>query len=350
MTPSAPFPYFGGKSKAAPLVWSLIGDDVPNYVEPFCGSAAILLSRPNGPGKVETVNDACGFIANFWRAVQSDPEAVARFADWPVNEIDLTARHGWLVNRAERLRWSLDDPDFYDAKVAGWWVWGACNWLGSGWCVGVGPWQSNGASIANSSTLATPGMGINRKLPHLGDAGKGINRQLPHLGNAGNGINRQLPHLGDAGKGDRYAFILDWMLALSERLREVRVACGDWTRVACSESVTTRHGVTGIFIDPPYTKGSIDYAAGGVGGALADAVREWCKTAGENAKLRIVLCGHAGEHDELRHYGWTTHAWKAGGGYARTAKAAENRKSETVWASPFCIAQVADNQLFEAAS
>lgn len=34
----APFPYFGGKSKAAPLVWQLLGD-VEHYVEPFAGSA-----------------------------------------------------------------------------------------------------------------------------------------------------------------------------------------------------------------------------------------------------------------------------------------------------------------------
>lgn len=88
----APFPYFGGKSKAASLVWSLFGD-CPNYVEPFLGSAAMLLARPNGRGKIETVNDKCGFIANFWRAVQADPDAVAHWADWPVNEADLTARH-----------------------------------------------------------------------------------------------------------------------------------------------------------------------------------------------------------------------------------------------------------------
>jgi uncharacterized phage protein (TIGR02220 family) len=28
------------------------------------------------------------------------------------------------------------DPDFFDAKVAGWWVWGASCWIGAGWCDG----------------------------------------------------------------------------------------------------------------------------------------------------------------------------------------------------------------------
>ena len=38
----APFPWFGGKSRVAPLVWDRFGD-VPNYVEPFFGSGAVLL-------------------------------------------------------------------------------------------------------------------------------------------------------------------------------------------------------------------------------------------------------------------------------------------------------------------
>lgn len=42
----APFPWFGGKSRAAPLVWSALGD-VANYVEPFAGSLAVLLARPH---------------------------------------------------------------------------------------------------------------------------------------------------------------------------------------------------------------------------------------------------------------------------------------------------------------
>ena len=40
----APFPWFGGKSRAAHLVWPRFGD-VRTYVEPFYGSGAILLAR-----------------------------------------------------------------------------------------------------------------------------------------------------------------------------------------------------------------------------------------------------------------------------------------------------------------
>jgi site-specific DNA-adenine methylase len=44
----APFQYFGGKSRAAHLVWARFGD-VPNYVEAFAGSLATLLARPHPP-------------------------------------------------------------------------------------------------------------------------------------------------------------------------------------------------------------------------------------------------------------------------------------------------------------
>lgn len=323
----APFPYFGGKSRAASLVWTAFGD-VANYVEPFAGSAAMLLSAPNGK-RIETVNDADGFIANFWRAVACDPEAVAHHADWPCSEVDLEARHAWLVNRSERLRWQLEDPDFYDAKIAGWWCWGACNWIGSGWCEGTGPHHTNGARLFD-----------NRKLPHLGDAGKGINRQLPHLGNAGRGINRA------SGDTPRAVFIRDWMQSLADRLRETRVTCGDWSRVV-KDSVTTRHGLTGLFLDPPYTKGALQYAAGGIGTELPMQVQAWCAANGSDPLLRIALCGHAGEHDALLDAGWFIGTWKARKGYAVSAEAVQNSKDETVWFSPHCIrADVGQQRMF----
>ena len=75
----APFPWFGGKSRVAPLVWTRFGD-LPNYVEPFAGSLAVLLGRPTPP-LVETVNDLDCYLANFWRALTADPDKVARYAD-----------------------------------------------------------------------------------------------------------------------------------------------------------------------------------------------------------------------------------------------------------------------------
>jgi site-specific DNA-adenine methylase len=75
----APFPWFGGKSRVARQVWERFGD-VPNYVEPFFGSGAVLLNRPGSPVN-ETVNDKECYLALFWRAVKMAPAEVARHAD-----------------------------------------------------------------------------------------------------------------------------------------------------------------------------------------------------------------------------------------------------------------------------
>ena len=90
-----PFPYFGGKADAAPAVWDALGD-VSHYVEPFCGSLAVLLRRPHPCNRAyfsETVNDADGFLVNVWRSIQMSPQETAEWASWPVTEADITARH-----------------------------------------------------------------------------------------------------------------------------------------------------------------------------------------------------------------------------------------------------------------
>ena len=105
------------------------------YVEPFAGSLACLLARPDGPGQREIVCDLDGGISNFWRAVTAEPDLVAAWADYPTNHADLTARHKWLrAWFAEHTAELSNDPHFYCAKVAGWWVWGISLWIGGGWC------------------------------------------------------------------------------------------------------------------------------------------------------------------------------------------------------------------------
>ncbi len=326
----APFPWFGGKSSVADVIWQRLGNCV-NYVEPFFGSGAVLLARPH-VGKTETINDKDAFVSNFWRAVQAAPEAVAKHADWPVNETDLQARHWWLLTvGAGRLRNISGDPSLYDAQVAGWWLWGACSWIGSGWCSGNGPWQWGASGWAK-----------------IGNAGMGINRQLPHLGNAGRGINRQLPHLGDAGRG---AVILEWIGALSERLRAVRVCSGDWSRV-CGPSVTHRHGVTGVFLDPPYadtasrTEGL--YSTDDL--EVAHAVRAWAIEEGRNPLMRICLAGYDGEHELPED--WEVVEWKARGGFGSQGDDEDgigrvNSQRERLWFSPGCIKPHRDLSLFD---
>jgi DNA adenine methylase len=306
----APFPYFGGKSRIASVIWERFGN-VRNYVEPFFGSGAVLLLRPDGFTGTETINDADGMVANFWRATQADPDAVAHYADNPVNENDLHARHVWLVERKPEIQSKLEgDPEFYDPRIAGWWCWGLCCWIGSGWCSGRGPWQS----------IDVDGF---RQLVHLGDAGRGVSRQRVHL-NGGQGVNGQL-----VGNG-----IYQWFGELSQRLRRVRVCCGDWSRV-CTKTPTLTMGETAVFLDPPYAdtaKRTADlYTQDSL--SVAHDVREWAIANGD--RMRIALAGYEGEHEMPT--GWETVCWKTIGGYgSQGSQGSLNASRERLWFSPRC--------------
>ena len=317
MTLVAPFPHAGGKRGVAAEVWRRFGQ-VRCYVEPFAGSLAVLLARPRPFSGVETVNDADGLLCNAWRGIQFDPEGAAKHADWPVSECDLHARHLWLVERRESITARLmGDPDWFDVKAAGWWLWGVCAYIGSGWCSGEGPW------IRGEDGALT-----NRKLPHL-DAGQGIKRQLPHLGDASQWRSKAV--------STHYAGIAGVIADLAARLRGVRIACGDWSRVT-GDSVTWRHGVCGVLLDAPYEDGAFDYAVGGTGSGIQADVRAWALEAGKRPDMRIAVCGYD-EHEGLAAAGWTPHRWKARGGYGNQGgkDADDNRHRECVWFSPACL-------------
>lgn len=347
----APFPWFGGKSKVAHIVWQYFGD-VTNYVEPFFGSGAVLLGRPSSHArKIETINDADAYVTNFWRAIKYAPDAVAAYADDMPNENDLHARHAWLVERKDTLRAQVEgDPEYYDIKVAGWWVWGVCLWIAAGWCSGRGPWHVVDGLLVN--TNESDGGGTSRQRIHLGDAGMGVNRQRPHLGNAGQGISRGLPHYAASGRGDTApsyrTAIQEWFTALADRLRYVRVASGDWSRV-CGPSVTFKHGLTGVFLDPPYDgneRSSDLYTVDNH--TIAHDVRTWCIENGDNPLLRIALCGYDTEHGELEQHGWTVTKWNAGKGFGGQRKDGtnDNGKRERIWFSPHCLGNLAALPLF----
>jgi D12 class N6 adenine-specific DNA methyltransferase len=391
----APFPWFGGKRAVASLVWSRLGNP-DNVIEPFFGSGAVLLLRPDPP-RVETVNDLDCYVANFWRATSRDSDAVAAHADGPVNECDLHARHRWLVLSddaaafRERMR---TDPDYHDARIAGWWCWGLCCWIGGGWCAEPGE-ATNGPAggsgdrrpaIARARDLGQgvhSGGGLSQKRPLISGGGKKTSNRLgngvhargpsdlgqacPQLADAydlGRGVHASPPALSQAmpkleshdglpgggvhkasGGGtcaQRREWLLDWFGRLRDRLRNVRVCCGDWLRVCDSESVTTRLGATGIFFDPPYGAGAGRakdlYAQDSL--TVADDVRKYCLERGANPMMRICLAGYEGEgHEELERHGWKVESWEAQGGYAnrKGGKGGNaNARKERLWFSPHC--------------
>ncbi len=388
MTAKAPFPWFGGKRRVAPVVWRAFGHNINNYVEPFAGSLAVLLGRPGGPGKIETVNDRDRYIANFWRAVTLDPDLVAEFADWPVNEADMHARHQWLVEQLPRMREEMHkDPNFYDAQIASWWVWGICQWIGGGWCVepqnrkhpkldGIGKGvHGNQAHPALDGPAHEFHDRLDAKIPHLAvksdgsHAGrgihsclnKGVNRKQstwnkrvwlnrrPALSTAGQGVH--LPSLGnDRGiHGVSTPPCVDWFRELQVRLRRVRVACGDWTRVLGASVLGKGKNVGGrrpcaVFLDPPYDAEFRDsglYAEDELG--ISRRVAEWAIEHGDDSDLRIALCGYDGEHEMPPD--WTVYEWKAARGYSSEKNS--NRHRERIWFSPHCLPIDSQQGLFD---
>lgn len=293
----APFPYFGGKSKIARRVWDCLGN-VGRYIEPFFGSGAVLLSRPGWTrGMKEVVNDKDCLVANAWRAIKADPEAVVDAALWPVNHADLVARLRWIAdNRDELAAKCMSDPEWYDAKAAGWWIYVMC--------LSIGGFN-----------------GFNNSIPAI-DHSEGI--------------------LADTFTADRGA-AEQAVFALRDRLESVKVICGDWSQVLGGAWQSNNVGCCGVFLDPPYdgARRAKNVYAHDEGGISAK-VREWCAKRGGDADMRIVLCGYGDEHDGLLEHGWRVESWQANGCWPTRSSGdhvtpgMENRKKERLWISPHC--------------
>lgn len=361
----APFSWFGGKSQAAPLVWQLLGDPA-HYVEPFCGTMAVLLNRPHPCNRTyhsETVNDLDGWVVNAWRAIQWDPDGVAEAASWPVTEADKIARQLECCTRwanSGGLEHLMGDARWYDAEIAGWWLYGVCCQIGA-WCTD-GAWtvdERTGCVYKQErGTAREPG--VSRKRPHLTDNGQGVN----HARTREPGVSRI-----DADYQETEGFhprtmpeLRRWMYWLSARLRHVRVVNGDWRRVCTSGAMFTinvrqqgSEDYAAVFFDPPYSLAERDsglYVHDAAG--VAEAVRQWCVENTESkCSLRIVLAGFEGEgHEELARLGWTCHEWyRQGfltGGMGNTnTEDGHQQARERLWASPSCIPAVTERRLFD---
>jgi DNA adenine methylase len=346
----APFPYHGGKRRIAAEVWRRFGR-VKNYVEPFFGSGAVLLARPDGPPwGVETVNDKDALLCNLWRSIQRMPEETAFHADYPVVEGDLHPRHRELVaRRAEVAAKLAADPRWCDPELGGWWLWGVCLWIGAGWC--ADPHQARDGSGERLETkrprLSRPGAGILKAAPRV---------QLPAVGDPGRGIHaptvggKKKPCTGSKGRGifGGHRQIDERLIALAERLRAVRVCSGDWARVLGRSTlgIDTAHGMspTGILLDAPYDhevrEGQL-YAEDST--SLSREVRQWALEHGNHPSLRIAICGYEEEHTAAMPSSWTMFSWKSQSGYASADR-------ERVWFSPHCLGGHASEPLFEHAA
>ncbi len=309
---TAPFTYFGGKSAIAAEVWDRFGD-VDCYIEPFFGSGAALLGRPNPVG-LEVVNDLDCMIVNFWRAVKHDPKMVAKYMVCPAFENDHHAMHIKLAHQRDNLRAGLEgDIDFFDPKFAGWWCCGKSRSI-SNFCSRTGAWK------------LTPDHKLERRV------GPGI------------GISRQF--FGRLSKAKQFTTVADALVivnALAGRLASVVVYCGSWINVfGVLLDFQDVNNTAAIFLDPPYTE-----VAGRTRRLYAEddlcvgvEVSEWAIAHGNDPKLRIALCGYIGEYKMPDD--WAVFRWKTRGGFGVLSASADgvgrrNAKKECIWFNRACM-------------
>lgn len=121
-------PWFGSKRILAPLIVRQLGEHRA-YWEPFCGSMATLLAKPEV--SQETVNDLHGDLVNLALVIQH-----AKWGPWLYRQLRRTLVHESLFRRfsADLLlqpTWPEIGPSGVgeaDAKRA--YLWFVCSWLG----------------------------------------------------------------------------------------------------------------------------------------------------------------------------------------------------------------------------
>jgi site-specific DNA-adenine methylase len=197
------FQYRGSKDDVAHRIWERFGVDVNVYCEPFGGRFGCLLQRDVtgeiSRNSVEVVGDINAKIVNVFRAIKHAPkELAAHLSNEVLAEIDVLARDKWLRDHRQKLEsLLLSHPESYWLEAAAW-------------------------TIYQISLL--PDTGVSRS------ARKKVMLSF---------------------SADIYAYDdkLGYLLALAERLKNVRLVYGDWERTvrACPGGK-----VTAVFFDPPY--------------------------------------------------------------------------------------------------
>jgi len=202
-------PWFGAKRTLAARIVDVLGPHRA-YWEPFCGSMAVLLSKPESA--METVNDLHGDLVNLARVVRDE---------------DLSARLYW------RLRRTLPSEAFFR--------------------------ESQGV-IRREPAPAAPKAGaasapdVTRAYHYFLASWLGMNGVAGTPAGSTGFCRRFTSRGGDPG--GRFLGAVESLPAWHERLRAVVVLSGDG--IGLCEKVEDRDG-TVIYADPPYLKKGAEY-------------------------------------------------------------------------------------------
>lgn len=119
----SPVPYFGSKQRIADWITGLLPDH-GHYVEPYCGSLAVLLAKTVSP--METVNDLDGDLMCFWSVLRDHPDDLARAcALTPHSRTEHADAYGPLdglddLERARRVWIRLSQGRSATMRTTGW--------------------------------------------------------------------------------------------------------------------------------------------------------------------------------------------------------------------------------------
>ena len=154
---------------------------------------------------------------------------------------------------------------------------------------------------------------------------------------------KALPLLSSAGGGIHglTADPIKHFAALQDRLKRVRVVCGDYKRILTPSVTHNSVGIgpkdiTGVFLDPPYDHSNRDKVYK-EDSNIFNEVLEWAIKNGDNERMRIALCGYEGDHKIPSN--WKTYCWEAQGGMANMGnkRGRDNAKLERIYFSPHCL-------------
>lgn len=218
----------------------------------------------------------------------------------------------------------MEDAEYFDAKAAGWWVWGISLWIGGGWC---SEQKADWTQIPKNSDSSGGGRGVSAQRATIPDkrpmakygssgiaTGCGVSAQrlntgqIPMVGGLGEraaGTSKQRSPMPTAGR------LSDWFAALAHRLDRVVVLNRDWTSAVTPSLLADTPSGPGerinrcILLDPPYRtdrrKADLYGSdADGTSDDVAAASYEWAVEHGD--RYRIAYCAH--EDDFPVPVGW----------------------------------------------
>jgi site-specific DNA-adenine methylase len=257
--PRTLFTRHGNRRRVAADIWKRLGDP-ELYIEPFLGTGAVLLLRPQWDGKRQIANDLDPFVINFFRAMKYDADDLAaRWSSFFKKRPGLLDLKEKLRDEKSGLESSLQKQTFFDTSIAGDWYYG--------------------------TMLTTHGSFMNE------------NRTPVPMVNRYEKPSTSLIHSAKDRRNIR------------RRLQQVDLYCGDWTGVLHHLDGRTS---AAIFLDPPYRSTSGNYYV-----AQRETAREVAAWAfkQKTPKLRISLCGFDGDYSIPR--GWSKIAGKPTAGKNR---------------------------------